>query len=123
MTNRSSPAVRLRGRRYPSYVVPHVEAVCAFDAVFPRRQPMPPWTKMLTDGPKGRQESLGMPGGCEAAHRALALAGRFVGVFGPIVEIAVLAMFDAGQYLSLGSPIAGQFIRNEYPGYILTAFQ
>ncbi len=52
----------LRRQLEASCLLPDLESCRSFRAVFPRRQPMPPWTKMLTDGPKGRQEALGMPG-------------------------------------------------------------
>ena len=41
----------------------------------------------------------------------------------PVVEIAALAMFDARQNLALGGAVALQFIRDNHPWDILTAFE
>ncbi len=49
---------------------------------------------MLADRLEGREEALGMPGGFEAAHRALALACRLMRILCPVVEALVLAVVD-----------------------------
>ncbi len=62
---------------------------------------------MLADRPEGRQEAVGIAGRLEAAHGAVALARRLVGVFGLVVETFMFAMLDTRQHLwCLPSPSA-----------------
>jgi hypothetical protein len=44
-------------------------------------------------------------------------------VFRTIIEVFVLPMFHAGQYLPLGGAVALQFIGHKDPGHELTAFK
>ncbi len=57
---------------------------------------MPAWTEVLGDGAIGSEEPLHMSGGLETRHPPFPLARGLVGVFGPIIHIAVLAVFDNG---------------------------
>ena len=54
---------------------------------------MPARSKMLRNGTIRGQDTLGVPWGFEPAHAPLALTRRLVGVFRPVVQIAMLAMF------------------------------
>jgi hypothetical protein len=46
------------------------------------------------------------------------LAGGLMGVFSPIVQIAVLTMFDARQDLSLRRAIAFELVRDDHARYV-----
>ncbi len=86
---------------------------------------MPTRTKVLADGterggcPLG--EALGVAWRLKPPHRPLALPRWLMRILSAIVEIAVLAMLDAGQHLPLGGAIAGQFIGDEHAGDVLAA--
>ena len=69
------------------------------------------------------EEALRVACRLEAPHGPLTLARRFVGVLSPIVQIAMLPMFHAGQDLPFGGYIAFQFIGDHHTGYIHQAFQ
>jgi hypothetical protein len=56
-----------------------------------------------------------MPRGFEPLHPPFPRARRLVGVFGAVVEIAILARLHARQHLPLGRPIAFELIRNDHP--------
>jgi hypothetical protein len=47
-----------------------------------------------------------MAGGFEPPHTLLSLAGRLMRILGAVIEMAVLAMFDMGQELAHGRPVA-----------------
>jgi hypothetical protein len=54
--------------------------------------------------------------GFKPLHAALSLTRWRVGVFRPIVQIAVLAVLHARHYLALGGLIALQLIRDDDSG-------
>ncbi len=87
-------------------LVPHLESLRPFPSIGFRSQAMPPGyplgAEVLANRPAGGQESLGMPSRLKAPHGPFSLPGWLVGVLGPIVEIAVLAMPDDWQYRVLG---------------------
>ena len=56
---------------------------------------------MLCDRPIGREEALCLTQRLKPLHAPLALTSGLVGVFRAIVEIPMLAMFHAGENLSL----------------------
>jgi hypothetical protein len=64
-----------------------------------------------------------MPRRFEPLQAPLPLACRLVGVFRPIVQVAVLPVFHTGQDLSLGRPVAFQLIGNDDPGNVLASFE
>jgi hypothetical protein len=64
-----------------------------------------------------------LPWRLESLHAPLPLAGRLVGVFCPIVEVAVLPMFYARQDLPLGSPVAFQPIGDDDPWNVPASFE
>jgi hypothetical protein len=64
-----------------------------------------------------------VPWGFEALHAPFPLAGGLVGVLGPVVQIAVLPVFDARQKLPFCGPIAFQLIGDDDPWDIVTAFE
>ena len=78
---------------------------------------------MLADRPEGGQKPLGMAGRLEALHRVLTFAGWLMRVFGPVVQIAALPMFNARQALSLRCSVTGKFVGDEYPRDIRAAFE
>ncbi len=47
------PAVSLRGRSHPCYLIPDLESSPAFGTVFSHLEPMPPRTEVLADGTEG----------------------------------------------------------------------
>jgi hypothetical protein len=72
---------------------------------------MPSRAEVLGDGPIGGEEALGVSWGFKALHAPLPLAGRLVGVFGAVVEVAVLPMFDPGEQLPLRGAVARELVR------------
>jgi hypothetical protein len=60
----------------------------------------------LGDGAIGGKEALGVSGGFEFTHASFSLPARLVGIFGTIVQIAVLPMFNTGEELVLGCSVA-----------------
>ena len=64
-----------------------------------------------------------MPGRLEPLHPSLALTGGLMGVFGAIIQIAVLPMLHVGQELPFGCPIAGEFVGNEHPRHVGESFK
>jgi hypothetical protein len=69
------------------------------------------------------QIALGVPGGLEPLHPPFPLARGLVGVFGPIIQIAVLAVFDTGEQLSLRGAVTLELVRDDYPWDILTPLE
>jgi hypothetical protein len=53
--------------------------------------------------------------GFKPLHALFPLAGRLVRIFCPIIEVAVLPMFDTGQDLARGRPVASQVIGSDDP--------
>src|SRR5262249_37055369 len=84
---------------------------------------MPSRAKVLGDGSIRRQKSLGMSCGLEPLHAIFSLACGAMGVFTAVVEGATLAVFDPGQDLALGRPVALQLIGNDDAGHVLEPFE
>ena len=64
-----------------------------------------------------------MTGRREPPHSPFPLTGGLMGVFGAIIEIAVLPMLHTGEDLPFGGAIARQFIRDHHPGDIRQTFE
>jgi hypothetical protein len=79
--------------------------------------------EVLRDWTIGGEKLLGVPWRLEPLHPPFALARRLVGVFGAIVQIAMLPMFHTGQHLALGGAVDLELIRDDHPGYVLAPFQ
>jgi hypothetical protein len=84
---------------------------------------MPSRAEVLGDRTIRGQKTLGLPGGLEPLHPPFPLARGLVGVFGPIIQIAVLAVFDTGEHLPLCGAIALELVRNDHPWDILTPLE
>jgi hypothetical protein len=69
--------------------------------------------KVLGNRTIGGEEPLGLPGRFKPLHAPFPLAGRLVGVFGSIIQIAVLAVFDTGKQLPLRGAVALELVRAE----------
>src|SRR5712671_5426301 len=59
-----------------------------------------------------------MPRGFEPLHVVLALTCRTRRVLAPVIEVAVLTVFDPRQYLALGCAIIFQLVRDNDPGHV-----
>jgi hypothetical protein len=68
---------------------------------------------VLCDGTIGGEDTLGVREWLKPLHAPFSLAGRLVGVFSPMVQIAVPPVFDARQDLPLGSAVALQLIGDD----------
>ena len=68
---------------------------------------------MLRDGTVGCEETLGRPQRLESLHASLSLPRRLVGVFRPVVQIAMLPMLNAGQALVYGGTVVSQLIGDD----------
>ncbi len=64
-----------------------------------------------------------MAGRLEALHRVFTFARWLVGVFGPVVQVAALAVFHTGQYLPLGSAVTGELVGDEHAWDIRAALE
>ena len=84
---------------------------------------MPAWSEVLGDGAIRREKPLGMARRLKPLHPSLPLARGLMRVLRTVVEVAVLAMLHARQDLSLGGPIAFEFIRDDHPWNVLTALE
>ena len=78
------------------------------------REQEAPRAEVLRDGTIHCEEPLGLAGGLKPLHAPFPLPRRLMGVFRPVVQIAMLPMFNAGQDLALGGPVASQLIRDDY---------
>jgi hypothetical protein len=56
------------------------------------------------------EEALGLPGGLEAHHDALAPPSWLMAVLRTIVQAFMLSMFDTRHDLSLGRAVAREFV-------------
>ena len=70
-------------------------------------------SEVLRDGTIGCEETLGRPQRLDSLHASLSLPRRLVGVFRPVVQIAMLPMLDAGQALAYGGTVASQLIGDD----------
>jgi hypothetical protein len=91
--------------------------------VFVGEEEVPSRAEVLRDRTIRREEALGVPGGFEPPHVPFPLARRLVGVFRPMVQVAVLPVFDARQELLLGRPVAFQPIGDDDPWHVPAAFE
>ena len=67
---------------------------------------------------RGREEPLGGARGLKALHTLLPLACWLAGVLRPIIEIPVLAMFDAGKNLALSGSVALEFVDDNHMRHV-----
>ena len=63
-----------------------------------------------------------MSWGLESLHAPLSLTGGLVGVLRAVIQIAVLAMFDAGQEFPLRGAVALELIGHDDPRHVLAPF-
>ena len=63
----------------------------------------------------GGKKTLSLPRRLEPLHDPLALSGRLMGVFGPVIEALVLLMLDPGHDFPLSSGVAPQPVGDEHP--------
>jgi hypothetical protein len=88
--------------------MPALEALGHLLAILEGREPVASRAEVLGDGTIGREEPLRVPGRLEPLHAPLPLAGGLMGVFSPIVQIAVLAVLHTGQDFPLRGTVAGE---------------
>jgi len=79
--------------------------------------------EVLRDGTIRREKALGVTRGLEPPHVPFPLARRLVGVFRPIVQVAVLPVFDAREDLSLRRAVAFQPIGDDDPWHVPAALE
>jgi hypothetical protein len=72
---------------------PDLESLPHFPAIYWGRELVAPRSEVLGNKTISSEKALGVSRGFKALQAPLALAGRLVGVFGAVVEVAVLAMF------------------------------
>jgi hypothetical protein len=78
-----------------------------------------PTAEESVDRTMGRQKPLGLPGGLEASHSALALASGLMRHLGPIIQPSVLAMGNTGQQLPVRNSVTAQLICHDKTGNIV----
>src|SRR5262245_40129343 len=86
-------------------------------------EPMEPRAKVLSNWSEGSKEALGVAGGFEPAHGALALACWLVRILCAVVQPSVLAMFHVRQYLAFRCSITAELIGYQHTWHVLTALQ
>jgi hypothetical protein len=84
---------------------------------------MPAWPAVLGHRTIGDQELLGVTRGLESLQVPVLLAGESERVLRPVVQGAVLPVFDAREELPLDRAIAGQPIGDEAPWHVPAAFE
>jgi hypothetical protein len=84
---------------------------------------MPPRLEVLREGTIRREEALGVTRGFEPLQAPLSLAGGLMGMFRTVVEVAVLAMFDAGQEFPLGRSLTLEFSRHDHARHVPAPFE
>jgi hypothetical protein len=84
---------------------------------------MPSRTEVLGDEPIRGQNALGVPRGLESVHPPFPLPCGLMGVCGPIIQRAVLALFDAGEELPLHSAVALELVRDDHLWDVLTSLE
>lgn len=72
-------------------------------------------SEMRSDDPVHFDEALRLPGGLEAPHALLSFACRLMRVLGPVVQIPVLPVSDAGHDHSFRGCVAAQLVRYDHP--------
>jgi hypothetical protein len=97
--------------------------VSHFLSVRPGRKLTPVWAAVLGDGTISRQELLGMSRRLQPLHESFSLAGGLVGIFGAIVQIAILPMFHTGPYRAVGIAVAFELFRDDHLGHVPAPFQ
>jgi hypothetical protein len=78
---------------------------------------------VLGDGTIHREDALGVTRGFTLLQAPFALARRLVGMFGTMVQRALLPRFHTRPHLALGGAVALQLIRDDHPGYVVAPFQ
>jgi hypothetical protein len=87
------------------------------------REQMTPRAEVLGNQPIGGEDTLGLPWGLESLHPSFPLTRGLGGVFGTVVQIAVLPMVHTRQDLTQGRTIALKLIRDDHPRHISQALQ
>lgn len=77
------------------------------------REQEAPRAEVLRDGTIHCEEPLGLAGGLKPLHAPFPLPRRLMGVFRPVVQIAMLPMLNAGQALVYGGTVASQLIGDD----------
>ena len=77
----------------------------------------------MGDGPIGDEEPLRVSWRLESLHAPLPLTGGLVGILRTVVEVAALAMFDAGQEFPLRGTVALELIGHDDPRDVLAPFE
>jgi hypothetical protein len=75
-------------------LLPGAESALYLLAIGRGRQPMSSGAEVLSNGAVRRKELWGVPCQLKSPHPSLTTEGRLVGVFPPVVEIAVLPMLQ-----------------------------
>ena len=107
----------------PQLAAGRLHSIAHFLMVYGCGKPMPTRSKVLGDRAVCGEKPLRVSGGLEPLHTPLPLTGRLMRVLRPVIEIPMLAMFHAREDLALGGPIALEFIRDDDPRSVLTAFE
>ena len=68
------------------------------------------------DGVVDRNEALKMAGRFEPLHDPFSSPGRWVRIFGPVVEALVLAMFEGHAHAAAGGTVGSELVGDQYPG-------
>ncbi len=74
--------------------------------------------KEVVDERMDREKALRLASGLEAAHSAFLLAGRLMRNFRLIVQALVTTVFNAGQDLFMGCPVAAEFVGDDHLRHI-----
>lgn len=69
---------------------------------------------MLGNRAVGRKEPLGLTRRLKPWHTPLALPSKLMGVFCPVIELAVLTMVHPGEGLALSRSVALQLVGDEH---------
>ena len=71
----------------------------------------------------GGEEALRMARRLEPLHLPFSSSRGLVRDLGPVVEVAALPTFDAGQDLALRRAVAAQLVGGDHPGHVFQTAQ
>jgi hypothetical protein len=105
---------RLREGSRPGNLVPDSKSFASESAVIGGREQVPSGSEVRADDSVYLDETLGVPGGLEPPHALFPLPRWLMGVLGPVVQVPVLPVSNAGHYDPFRGGIAAQFVGNDY---------
>jgi len=93
------------GSGHAGDLAPGGEGICSLSAIDDSGQAVAAWAAVAGERAVSREETVRKARALEPLHAPLPLAGRLVGMLGPVVRSLVLPVLDARQHLPPGRPV------------------